>query len=84
MGAREKLSVSEKRYSEAKKAANKKWDGANLDRISVALPAGTKEKIKARAEAMGESVNGYLNRLVLADLENSRLIEAVRGEQHEI
>ena len=61
--------MSEQRYAEAKKVANRKWDRANLDRISVAFPAGAKEKIKSRAEAMGESVNGYLNRLVLADLE---------------
>ena len=35
------------------------------DRISVTLPKGTKERIKAT----GESVNGYITRLVLEDLE---------------
>ena len=37
----------------------------NYDRISVTLPKGTKERIKAT----GESINGYISRLVLADLE---------------
>ncbi|MCR5753650.1 MAG: type II toxin-antitoxin system HicB family antitoxin [Acetatifactor sp.] len=36
----------------------------NYDRVSITLPKGTKERIKAR----GESVNGYIARLVLADL----------------
>lgn len=34
------------------------------DRISVTLPKGTKERIKA----IGESANGYITRLVLEDL----------------
>ncbi len=37
----------------------------NFDRVSVTLPAGTKDKIVAK----GESINGYIKRLVLADLE---------------
>lgn len=37
------------------------------DRISVTLPKGTKERI----QATGESVNGYITRLVLEDLERT-------------
>ena len=37
----------------------------SYDRISVTLPKGTKERIKA----LGLTVNGYINSLVLADLE---------------
>ena len=36
-----------------------------FDRVSVTLPKGTKEIILA----MGETVNGYINRLVKEDLE---------------
>lgn len=36
----------------------------NYDRVSVTLPKGTKERIKAK----GETVNGYITRLVIADL----------------
>ena len=38
----------------------------NYDRVSITLPKGTKERIKAR----GETVNGYITRLVLADLDD--------------
>ena len=37
----------------------------NYDRISVTLPKGTKDRIKAA----GLSINGYINKLVLEDLE---------------
>lgn len=37
----------------------------NFDRISVTLPKGTKERITAT----GESVNGFINKLVAAALD---------------
>ena len=37
----------------------------NYDRISITLPKGTKERIKSK----GESINGYITRLVLTDLD---------------
>ena len=37
----------------------------NYDRISITLPKGTKERIKRK----GESINGYITRIVLADLD---------------
>ena len=37
----------------------------NYDRVSVTLPKGTKERIKAK----GESINGFIIRSVLADLD---------------
>ena len=37
----------------------------NYDRVSVTLPKGTKERIKKQ----GLSINGYINILVLDDLE---------------
>lgn len=50
--------------SEARKKANQKWDAANLDRLSLAVPKGTKDAIKAHAAGAGESVNGFINRLI--------------------
>lgn len=56
---------------EAQKRLEKQYKRQNefiknaYDRISVTLPKGTKERIKAQ----GESVNGYINKLVLDDLE---------------
>ena len=46
------------------KKAIKKYN-AKFDRVAVNLPKGTKERIKSK----GESINGYITRLVLADLD---------------
>ena len=46
--------------SEKKKASNKKWDVANIDRLSIATQKGEREKIKAAAAEAGESVNQYI------------------------
>lgn len=51
-------------YTEAKKEGNRKWDAANLDRISLAVPKGKKETIQAHAAARGESVNGFIGRVI--------------------
>lgn len=52
------------KYTEARKEGNRKWDAANLDRLSVAVPKGKKDLIKAHAEAQGESVNAFINRAI--------------------
>ena len=53
-----------RKYTEAQKQSAKKWDSANLDRLSVALPKGTKERIQAHAAAHNESVNGFIGRAI--------------------
>ena len=52
------------KYTEARKRGNRKWDAANLDRISIAVPKGQKDVIKAHAEARGESVNAFVGRAI--------------------
>ena len=52
------------KYTEARKAGNRKWDAANLDRLSIALPKGHKETVQAHAAARGESVNGFIGRAI--------------------
>lgn len=47
----------------------------NFDRVSITLPKGTKERIKGT----GESLNGYINRLILADLERLETVAAEPG-----
>lgn len=49
-----------RKYTEARRENNKKWDAANLDRVSIAIPKGRKEVIKAAAAAAGESMNQYI------------------------
>ena len=46
--------------SEAQKKSAKKWDAANLDRVSIAMPKGMKDTVKAAAAAVGESMNQYI------------------------
>ena len=46
-----------RKYSEAQKKSARKWDAANLDRISVAAPKGTKERWKSAAIAHDKSLN---------------------------
>lgn len=41
-----------------------------MDEIKIRVPKGKKDKIKAHAESKGESVNGYINRLIDEDMEN--------------
>ena len=55
--AKERLEKQYKRQNEHIKE--------NYDRISITLPKGTKERIKSK----GDSINGYITRLVLTDLE---------------
>ena len=53
-----------KPMSDARKAANKKWNDANLkekyDRIQVVVPKGDKDIIKSFADKAGESVSAYI------------------------
>lgn len=48
------------KYTEARKEGNRKWDAANLDRVSIAMPKGKKDEIKAASAATGESMNQYI------------------------
>lgn len=59
-------------YTEKKKESNRKWDAANLDRISIALPKGQKDIIKAHAESHGESVNGFITRAIENQMERDK------------
>lgn len=57
------------KYTEARKEGNRRWDSANLDRLSIALPAGSRDKIKAHADAHGESVNKFIARAITETME---------------
>lgn len=53
-----------RKYTEARKDSNRKWDANNLDRMSIAVPKGMRDTIKAHAESQGESVNAFINRAI--------------------
>lgn len=52
--------MAPRKYTEARKENNKKWDAENLDRISVAAPKGTKERWKFAAEKENKSLNQFI------------------------
>ncbi len=51
-------------YTDAKKEGNRRWDANNLDRVSIALPKGYRDEIKAHAAALGESMNAFIKRAI--------------------
>ena len=61
-----------RKYTDAKRDGNRKWDAADLDRISIALPKGQKDIIKAHADSVGESVNGFISRAIDNQMEQDR------------
>lgn len=45
---------------ESRKKANKKWLAKNYESITIRVPKGTKEQIKAWAEIAGLSMASYI------------------------
>lgn len=57
--------MAERKYTEAQRKSAQKWDAQNLDRMSIALPRGTKEQIREHAAAMGDkSANAFISRAI--------------------
>lgn len=46
-----------------------KYNAKAYDRINIAVPKGQKDIIKARAEAQGKSVNGFINEAIEEKME---------------
>lgn len=59
--------------SEAQKKATAKFEKEAYDKVLVRFQRGTKEKIKAAAEASGESLNAFIAKSVLERLENKKI-----------
>ena len=55
-----------------KTAYKNKYNLENYDRINVTVNKGEKEKIKERAEALGMSINSYINSLIKEDMEGGK------------
>ena len=61
--------MAEKKNSDAKIKANNKYTSANYDRINMALPKGSRRLIEYCAKKHGESVNRYVCRVVLENVQ---------------
>ena len=55
-------------YSEAQNKASQKYQKKAYDTYLLRLYKGQKEQIQAYAESHGESLNGYINRLIAEDM----------------
>lgn len=61
--------MSENKNSKARIAANNRYNEKAYDRINIAVKKGKKELIQQAAQANGESVNTFINRLIDTELE---------------
>ncbi len=56
--------MPDNKNSQARIAANNRYNAKAYDRINIAVPKGKKEKIQAEAQKNGESINAYINRAI--------------------
>ena len=48
--------------------ASNKYNAKAYDRVSLMLPKGKKEVVREYAESKGLSLNGYINKLIIDDM----------------
>lgn len=56
--------------------AQNKYIAKAYDRINLTVPKGKKETIQAHSEALGESVNGFINRAISETMERDNGAQA--------
>lgn len=56
-------------YTDAKKAANKRYKDSNLKRVTLDFKLEQYDQIKAAAEAAGLTVSGYIKSVIIQSLE---------------
>lgn len=65
--------MTARKLSDAAKAHKTAYDNQynrdNYDRLAVFVRAGEREKIKAHAAARGESVNAFINRAIVGQIQ---------------
>lgn len=61
--------------SKAQQKAVSKYMKANYDEIKVRVPKGQKEAIQTHAATRGESVNGFINRVISEAIEREQKAE---------
>ncbi len=55
-------------YTQASNKAVQKYNKNNYDDLRIRVKKGQAEKIKARAESKGLSLNSYINKLISDDM----------------
>ena len=67
--------------SKAQQKAVNKYVKEKYDRINITMPKGRKEQIQTAAEARGESVNGFINRLISDALDSESGVQGQSSAQ---
>ena len=49
-------------------AVKQRYNEKAYDRLAITIPKGQKQAVEARAQGKGQSVNGYVNGLIRADM----------------
>ena len=52
--------------------AQNKYILKTYDRINLTVAKGDKDKIKAHADSLGESVNGFINRAIMEAMQRDK------------
>lgn len=55
----------------ASAASKNRWNATAYDRINLVVPKGHKAELQETAQAHGESLNGFINRVIREALERS-------------
>lgn len=58
--------------SEAQKRAVAKYNAENYERLEIRVPKGDKARIQTHAEALSESVNGFVGRAISETMERDQ------------
>ena len=58
--------------SDANRRAVAKYKKENYDQIQLRVPKGGKDRLKAHAEAQGESLNGFINRAISQTIQQDK------------
>ena len=64
------------RMGKTSNAVKDRYNAKAYDDIRVRVPKGEKERIQAFAEANGETVNGFINRLIVEAMGVDKTAEA--------
>ena len=67
-------------YKKANRKAVEKYNAKAYDRLAIRVYKGQADQIKAYAESHGESINGYINRLITQDM-GTNLTKPQKQEQ---
>ena len=54
--------------AKAQTTASNKYNAKAYDRIALQVYKGERDKIRAYAESIGKSLNGYINDLIVSDM----------------